>query len=147
MAQRSRWRKPSRRFWRWVSVAVPIGVVVFLLAGFGDWIPVSISGQVWTNDHYCSGGSCALVPTVSESLPSGPSVTVRWADESGGVVVLDIWEPGTNSSVVPQCNEVGSNGACSFVSVGGNYTFRTGSRGSEGPQLVGFTLSYSISLL
>ncbi len=142
-------RKVRHRFWRRISVVTIIGVVGFLLVGYWPYVPVSISGQVWTDDHYCPSGTyCTAAPNVTESLPAGPNVTLRWTDESGGIAEFDIWGPGWPlNGWVPQCSGNSSSGECRFSSIGGTYVFHTEDSGSEGPQLVDFTLSYSISLL
>ncbi|MGA7649359.1 MAG: hypothetical protein WBW40_01445, partial [Thermoplasmata archaeon] len=80
-----RWRKPSRRFWRWVSVAIPIGVVVFLLVGFWNWIPVTYSDYVVAPGAGCAPYAC-FVRVASTSFPSGENLTVHWVDDSGGSV-------------------------------------------------------------
>jgi hypothetical protein len=144
-------RRPNarHRFWRRVSVVVIIGVVAFLVVGFWPYLPVPISGQVWTYDHYCPAGTyCTAAPNVTESLPAGQGVPVRWADESGGIAEFNIWGPGWPlNGWVPQCSGNSSSGGCAFSSRGGNYLFQTEDSGSEGPQLVNFTLSYYVSLL
>jgi hypothetical protein len=147
MALGSRWRKPSRRFWRWVSVVVPIGVVVFLLVGFWDWIPVSFSGQVSTPVVGCT--YCNRIGGIQKSFPIGKNVNVQWVDESGGIVGFQIvqWETSFSSYVIPQCTENGSSGGCSFISVAGNYTFSAFPSVPEGSQVVNFTATYFVSLL
>jgi hypothetical protein len=143
-------RRTRHRFRRRVVFVTTLAVVAFLLVGFWPYVPVSISGQVWTDDHYCPWGTdCPAIRIVSESLPAGPNVTLHWRDVSGGIVEFDIWG-GSGWPLrgwVPQCSGNSSSGGCSFNSIGGNYTFRTENNESAGPQLVDFTLSYFVSLL
>jgi hypothetical protein len=147
MAPGIRMRLSSRRFWRWLPVLVPIAVVVFLLVGFWDWIPTSISGQV----PVFGGGPCYASPAQCEgfqiSFPSGQIVTVHWVDESGGVVEFQVFARGPVVGPVPQCDENGSSGGCSFTSVANYYTFSAYMSATEGGQLVNFTASYLRSML
>ncbi len=137
------------RFRRRVVIVVSIAVVAILLVAFFPYLPVSISGQVWTWDHYCSSGVyCPAVPNVTKSLPTGPNVALRWVDSSGGIVTFNLFGPGWPlRGWVSQCTSTGSSGGCSFSSVGGDYLFSTENNGTQSPQLVNFTLKYFVSLL
>lgn len=150
MAPGGSWRKPSHRFLRSTTLAVPIGVVVVLLVGSWNWIPVSFSDQVTTLGAGCYS-NCA-VGYAQTSFPVGRNVSVHWVVEGGGTVAFRILPPGPT---VPswllgnQCGETGASGGCSFISSAGNYTFQANNPNptTQGPQTVNFTATYLRSIL
>jgi hypothetical protein len=121
-------------------VVAPIAVVAFLVIGFWDFVPVtlSFSRYAFVPQGACYG-TCGLGNRTT--FPSGPTVTVHWSDVSGGTVAFGVIGPGTGWV----CMQGGSSGTCSFVSVGGEYVFFVTS--NESSQLVEFTASYYTSLL
>lgn len=114
---------------------------MFLLVGFWDWIPVSVSGTVTTIGVGCGNYGCdALIGL--ESFPAGQNVSVQWVDESGGAVDLRIYQPESVYPTLLPCGGAGSSGTCWFISVVGNYTFQASNAVTEGRQVVNFTATY-----
>jgi hypothetical protein len=121
-------------------VAAPITVVAFLLIGFWNLVPVtlSFSRYAFVPQGACYG-TCGLGNRTT--FPSGPNVVIHWTDVSGGTVAFGVIGPGTGWV----CLEGGSSGTCHFESVGGEYVFYVAS--NESSQLVNFTATYYTSLL
>lgn len=117
------WERNIRRA-PWMIAAVTFAAIVVVLILL--WKPSAIAtlpavgsfSGVVESPINCTGPSCPVeLPGVS-NLPPGVNVTVRWTDVSGGTAEFSIWSP-----FQQVCVEKGAGGVCSFVSVGGNYTF------------------------
>jgi hypothetical protein len=138
------WWRRHRRALRWATAWVPILVVTFLLIGFSDIVPERLSGYVTT-----SGTNCVYCPAEVfsiQKLPARSNVTLRWADESGGVVSFRVSQNATGETVFSQN---GGSGTGSFDSLGGYYTLSAGDPDhvNQSSQLVNYTITYYTSLL
>jgi hypothetical protein len=115
-------RRPMlRRLAQVVLLVVPVVIVALLVIGYGNWVPVSFSGQIDTPSDIGICYGCAIV-LHSEELPAGRNVSFRWSNPSGELVNFFLYAPRGVSPPKCQWVEV-TEGACSFLSIGGNYSF------------------------
>lgn len=116
-------RKPIPRLWRALAVAVVLGVLLLFVLVFTGLNPVHFSGQIRTPVGLpgASAGPPDYGPFI-QSLPRGPTITVHWAVAGATEVVFEVIPPGLGSTF--PCYQRGSSDSCSFVSVGGSYTFQ-----------------------
>ncbi len=136
-------RRP--RLLRGMSVAVPLGVVLFVLVGFADIVPVTFSGVASAPPSNCSYCSAGLVGQAS--LPSGVGVTLRWTNTVGTVVTFQVWSVAGGASASPVCRGVGTGGTLTFRSVGGTYEFTVDSSPGPNGTYVEYSGTYWVSLL
>jgi hypothetical protein len=139
---RSPHSSPGRKFWPWVAIPLGAGVGVLLLlgSGYGFTTTTSFSGQIATPYTGCIYG--CLILSHTEYLPAGKYVTTQWVDSSGGLVIFEVRGPGMGE--LSQCNwAAASDGACSFTSASGNYSFSAGNApGTTDRQVVNYSGSY-----
>src|SRR5208282_2959848 len=100
------WRHDPR-FWGSVGVAATVGLVVFLLLAPGGSAGGSFSGQMKTLGANCVEPCSA--ENVTEVIPAGANVTVRWSDPSGGTVVFQIAGLTWYDRVSLVCQQIGTN--------------------------------------
>ncbi|MCI4347858.1 MAG: hypothetical protein L3J97_04485 [Thermoplasmata archaeon] len=128
-------------------VSVLLGLLVVLVLGFADLNPVYFSGQVRTLSGLPGfpAGSPPGAPFI-KAFPRGHTVTVHWTVAGAAEVEFDVIPPG--SAAAYACQQRGSSDSCSFVSVGGNYTFRAFDIVSPSPShIVNITGVYRTPLL
>ena len=101
------------------------------------------------NGELPAGGACVFCGDIGrlpkESIPSGAMVRVTWSGSPGGMVSFEV----ANSTFWPVCYSSAPQGACTFMSSGGNYTFLmnpTGPR-TEPYYVVNFTAQWYVPLL
>ena len=144
----SRWWVRHRKGLRWATAWVPIAVILFLLIGFLDLVPVSFSGfAIAPPELSCGplGPPCGVMANVT--IPSGANVTVQWTDLSGGNAsywVIITSRPPFSWGV---CGGWGPSYVCHFTSMGGKYALGSFSFFGEPNQTVRYTGTYYTSLL
>jgi hypothetical protein len=131
------WWRRTERYSPWLISIAALAVVAILLAVL--WSPggVTFSGFA-TSPGNCRGPNCPALLFGVNYLPAGPNVTVHWTDVTGGTVAFRVWSP-----LAQVCYETGGSGVCSFVSVGGNYTFTALVLGNQSWQRVNYTGTYA----
>ncbi len=134
-----------RRLLRGMTVAVPLGLVLFLLVGFADIFPVAFSGVASAPPAGCTLCPAALVGPASR--PHGASVTLHWTNSVGTIVTFQVWPSAEGPSASPVCREVGTSGTCTFRSVGGTYEFTVGGFPAPNGADVEYSGTYLRSLL
>lgn len=118
-------RRPISRFWRGVVVSVLVAILVILVLEFAPLNPVHFSGQIRTLGGLPGPtGGPPFVGPFTQTLPRGPSITVHWAVVGVGEVVFEVIPPGPGPVSTYSCFQRGLSDSCSFISVGGNYTFQ-----------------------
>ena len=128
-----------------MSVAVPLGVVLFVLVGFADIVPVTFSGVVTTPPSTCTYCNAAIVGEAS--LPSGAGVALHWTNTLGTVVTFQVWSAAGGPSASPVCRGVGTGGTLTFRSVGGTYEFTVDRSPGPNGTYVEYSGTYWVSLL
>jgi hypothetical protein len=130
-----------------LGLLVPVAIAAFVLLGFADIIPISVSSYSTAAGTDCS--YCAAVVVGTVHIPVGENVTLTWDDTTGGRAGVRVTGPGgPNGPIIPQCTAyASSSGTCSFVSVQGNYSLQAlGGEPGMG-QLVTFTVTWYVALL
>jgi hypothetical protein len=128
-----------------LGLVVPLAVTAFLLLGFANIYPVSVSSHstaLGTDVPSPCYGCVAVIGSVN--LPEGRNVTLKWTDTSGGVAGVQLVGPGFEGPSVRQCADFGSSGECAFHSAGGSYFLSAYATG-EG-QYVSFTATWYVAL-
>jgi hypothetical protein len=133
----------SGRGWP-ISFGIVAGVALVIVLTSYPLVPVSISGDVTT----VGPGTCVYCPNFhpaqTEWIPSGPSVKVTWTESAGETVVFQI----ANSTGASVCSWSASQGACTFMSSGGNYTlWITAASSPPGEYGASFTIEWYVPLL
>lgn len=137
--RRSPWARDPRT---WLVVGAIASGALLLALVTAVPAPVTFSGYATT--PFDCAAACPAVVFGLESIPSGPHVTVEWADETGGSVRFVVWFTVVNggNSTTPVCAENGTGGACAFVSLGGLFTFVAQNVAGEYGQTVNYTGVY-----
>lgn len=86
-----------------------------------------------------SGCDCAAQFYPNATFPARVTVSVHWADESGGVV--EFLYIGPTGGWLP-CGATGASGECSFASTGGVYAFTAWNAAAQSAQTVRYSGSY-----
>jgi hypothetical protein len=131
----------------WIVTALIVGLVGLPAALWATEATKTFSGQVSTYGTHCT--YCPAQVPNHLFLPAGTNIDLHWADTSVGYVGFAVHLPGASGSVLSQCSwGNATTGACSFASIGGNYTFDVwDAQGTvQGPQLVDYGGSYQVSI-
>ncbi len=132
-----------------LALAAPIGIAVVGCVGYGDWIPVSHSGEIDTVDPYpCEPYFCPRPPVQGAPLPAKVNVTLRWADT--GTDNVNFWVTPPYGVAPPGCSWVESRGgSCVIDSLfGGTYEFHAqNGPGTTDDQVVRYSATYWSALL
>jgi hypothetical protein len=143
MASLRTWWQSGNRKSLWLVAAASVAAATVLLGFFLQSVPVAHSAPVTfsgiaTTPGYCSG-TCAGSAVIlgMEPLPVGPNVIVHWTDVTGGSAGFTVWSPSG-----PICRENGTSGVCSFVSMGGEYSFHADNVDNQSAQQVNYTGTY-----
>jgi hypothetical protein len=139
----------SRRSSRIRAVASAIAVVAVLgtlvVLAVVPLKPVTAASGTLTSPGTECNFSCPRIhPEDSISLPSGPTVTVIWAEANAAPLVVIV-----GNGSLPQCQWNAGSGSCSFHSFGGSYTIWAYSQTpyTTGFYVVNYTFSYDVPFL
>ncbi len=132
----------------WVVTALVAGLAVGPIIALTSGSAAGFSGQATTLPSGCI--YCPADIVHSQSIPRGMNVSFSWSDTSGGRVAFSVDLPGGGGPPASSCLwRNASSGGCSFVSVGGNYSFPTANPLGypEGSQVVDYSGVYQPSVL